>query len=609
MGTRSSRSSQASPRSGLPSLRDLLEARVAVPADVSPDGGTVLVGSNLTGTMQLYRLPVAGGNLEALTDLPEPVTGSFLPDGRRVLLEMDEGGNERTQLYLLDAEPGASPEPLVVDPDFIHRAPFVSADGALLAYSSNRRNGTDFDVYVRALAGGEERRVFAPGGFCEVAGFSPDSRWLAVVRLTERSGDNDLYLVDVESGEAVHASPHDDEAYFGAPAWLADSESFHFATNQARDTIGIARYDLGARSWEYVLESEWDLECYADRSGSQLLVEANEDGYSRLELRSPDTLAVQAEVPLPGRGVVYEPHFSRGGRRLAFNFTSPRIPGDVWVYDGDSGESTRLTRSPAAIDEQELVEPELHRFASFDGERIPVFLFRPQTDEPAPVVVTIHGGPEAQMRPIFSPLTQYFVSHGYVVAGPNVRGSTGYGKRFEHLDDVRLRLDSVRDLVALHDWLGGDPRVDASRTVLYGASYGGYMVLAGLAFHPDRWAAGLDVVGISSLVTFLENTAPWRRAFREREYGSLARDRDFLEEVSPITRVDDIRAPLFIVHGANDPRVPLGEAEQLYRALSERGVRCELLVYPDEGHGLGKLQNRLDAYPKAVAFLEEVLDG
>jgi dipeptidyl aminopeptidase/acylaminoacyl peptidase len=219
----------------------------------------------------------------------------------------------------------------------------------------------------------------------------------------------------------------------------------------------------------------------------------------------------------------------------------------------------------------------------------------------------IHGGPEAQLRPIFSPLAQYFVTNGYAVAAPNVRGSTGYGKRYEHLDDVRKRLDSVHDLAGLQDWLAGVEGVDARTAILYGGSYGGYMVLAGLAFQPERWAAGIEVVGISSLVTFLENTAAWRRYFREREYGSLEHDRDFLLEISPLTRVDEIRAPLFIIHGANDPRVPVGEARQIHSSLTGRGIPCELLVYEDEGHGLKRLPNRLEAYPRAVEFLERVL--
>ena len=256
-----------------------------------------------------------------------------------------------------------------------------------------------------------------------------------------------------------------------------------------------------------------------------------------------------------------------------------------------------------------FVEPTLHRFRSFDGEEIPVFLFMPKvvTDAPVPVIVNIHGGPEAQFRPTFNPVTQYLLHAGYAVVAPNVRGSSGYGKRFLHLDDGRKRLDSVRDLEALHAWLRTNPQIDHTRAALMGGSYGGYMVLAGLAFQPDLWAAGVDIVGISSLVTFLENTASWRRKFREREYGSLVHDRDFLLEASPITHVDRMRAPLLIIHGTNDPRVPLGEAEQIHRVLRATGVESKLLVYPDEGHGLAKLKNRLDAYPKVVAFLDRVL--
>ena len=188
-----------------------------------------------------------------------------------------------------------------------------------------------------------------------------------------------------------------------------------------------------------------------------------------------------------------------------------------------------------------------------------------------------------------------------------MRGSAGYGKRFEHLDDVRLRLDSVRDLAALHDWLSARREIDGSRAVLYGRSYGGYMVLAGLAFQPDRWAAGIEMVGISSLVTFLENTSAYRRAAREREYGSLAHDRDFLLEASPMTLIDAIRAPLFIQHGANDPRVPVTESRHIHGVLTEKGIRCELLVHEDEGHAIEKLGNRIEAFTRAVAFLDEVL--
>jgi dipeptidyl aminopeptidase/acylaminoacyl peptidase len=593
-----------------PSFRDLLEARSAVPLGFSPGGEWVLVGSTLTGTRELYRVPAAGGELEQLTDLGENAWGAYLPDGR-VLVSADEGGNERHQLYVL----GESLEPLVVEPDFMHLGPCASRDGALLAYACNRRNRVDFDVYVRELASGSERPVLERGGMCVPMGFSPDGGLLAVFRLTERTGDNELLLVDLARREVVEVAPHEDESLVGRPWWLPDGSAFFFATSVGRDVAGIARWRDGA--WEYVVQADWDLWCSLDGAGRRLLVETNEDGYSRLELRDPATLALLGEVPQPGRGVTsleadeVHPVQSPDGRLVAFPFTSSVLPGDVWVHDADAGGSRRLTKSPARFARDELVEPELHHFPSFDGESVPVFLWEPRGREGrAPVLVLVHGGPEAQERPLWSRSTgfvQYLVASGWAVAAPNVRGSTGYGKRYEHLDDGRLRLDSVRDLAALHGWLAGTGRFDTERAVLFGGSYGGYMTLAGLAFQPELWAAGISVVGISSFVTFLGNTAPWRRYYREREYGSLERDREFLVDASPLTHVDRIRAPLFLIHGANDPRVPLSEAEQLHAALRAKGVPCELLVYPDEGHGLKKVKNRLDAYPKALAFLESVL--
>jgi len=586
-------------------LRALLEMRQALPLSFSGDGSTLLVASNAPGTQQLFLLPARGGALTQLTEFDEPVNGQFLPDGR-ILLEMDERGNERTQLYVFEREP----EPLVVDPRFKHDTPRVSPDGTLLAYATNRRNGVDFDVVARTPAGGEER-VFEIGGYAAVDSVSPDGGWIAVEKLGDRSGDGDLFLFAPATGEVVHATPHEREAEWYSTAWLPDSSGFFAATNDGRDTFAIARFDIASARWRTVVESEWDLDCVADEAGRSLLVVANEDGYARLALHDPVTGAQREEVPLPGRGVVEHPIFSKDGSLLAFGFSRPTEPHDVWLYDLDARELTRLTTSPGDVDPATLVEPELHRYESFDGESIPVFLFEPAGDGPFPVVVTVHGGPEAQWRPWFSPsfapLTQYLVARGYAVAAPNVRGSSGYGKRYEHLDDVRLRLDSVRDLAALHAWLGARPEIDASRAVLYGRSYGGYMVLAGLAFQPELWAAGIEAVGISSLVTFLENTSDYRRAAREREYGSLARDRDFLVEASPATHIDAIRAPLFVQHGRNDPRVPVGESEHIHRVLTEKGIRCDLLIFENEGHLVEKLPNRIEMFSRAVAFLDEVL--
>ena len=264
-------------------------------------------------------------------------------------------------------------------------------------------------------------------------------------------------------------------------------------------------------------------------------------------------------------------------------------------------------QSRSQVPAAELVMPTHHRITSFDGESLSALLFRPRQPHstPTPVVVFMHGGPESQTQVAWNPIIQYLVGHGYAVVAPNVRGSSGYGKRFYSLDDRRLRLDSVRDMGAVHDWLASQ-ELDPKRAALYGGSYGGYMVLAGLSMQPEKWAAGVDVVGIASLVTFLENTSAYRRRRREHEYGYLDSDRDFLIEASPMTHIDKIRAPLMIIHGRNDPRVPVGEAEQIHAALRARGIKSELMIFEDEGHGLAKLANRLRAYPKVAAFLDRV---
>ncbi len=551
-----------------------MERRHATPLSFSPDGSELLVSSNLPGSNQLFVVP----GLRQLTHFEEAVSGQFLPDGR-LLIERDSGGNERTQLYVGD-------EPLVVDERFIHRTPHSA--GRTLAYTTNRRNGIDFDVVARDLESGEEQ-AFEFDGWVGVAAISADGRRIVAVRIGDRSGDTDLYLCDVDSGEATHLTPHDEPTEYTTPVFHGDEVLW--ATNEGRDTLAVGDVAL-----------EWDVTCFGDAAGRRLLLHVNEDGYSRLSLDGVD-------VPLPGRGVVASPVFSPDGAKLAYAFSTLTQPYDVYVYGVAAGSTERLTSVSDPVDG--LVEPTLHRFESFDGESVPVFLFLPEGDGPFPVVLTVHGGPEAQYHPEwhvnYAPLTQHLVSRGYAVAAPNVRGSSGYGKRYEHLDDVRLRMGSVRDLASLHEWLATRPEIDGSRAVVYGRSYGGFMVLAALAFQPELWAAGVESVGISSWVTFLENTSPYRRKAREREYGSLENDRDFLHELSPITHVDAIRVPLFIQHGANDPRVPLSESEEIARVLSEKGIRCELVVYPDEGHSIAKLSNRIDSFTRAAAFLDEVL--
>jgi dipeptidyl aminopeptidase/acylaminoacyl peptidase len=606
-------------------VRPYLEIRTASPSGFSPDGSRLLVSSNLPGTAQLYRLssdqlveaPLAPSELDQLTSLPEPVGGAYLPTDDRLLLATDAGGNERHQLYTLGADPAAPVrsvdelEPLVVDAEHIHRPGGLSRDGRLLAYATNRRNGTDFDVVVRDLTSGEEETVYAPGGWAGAAGFSPDAAVVAISELTERPGDNRVHLLERATGQLTELDRHPDApASVGSPGWYPGSRRFVYSSDVGREFSAVFRGSLDGVEPELVFDPGWDAGAAIDWHGRQLLVVWNEDGISRARLLDPETFETRVDVPLPGDGVASGWRFSRDGRYLAFGFSSSLVPGDAWRYDVDRGELLRLTSSPSDVDPAGFAEPDLVRFPSFDGESVPAFVFRPRGPARTgrlPVVVVLHGGPESQYRPSFAPLTQYLLARGFAVVAPNVRGSTGYGKRYEHLDDVEKRLDAVADLAALHDWIASTDDLDPDRCALYGGSYGGYLVLAGLAFQPERWAAGVDIVGISSLVTFLENTSPWRRKFREREYGSLEHDRELLVEASPITHIGRVRAPLFVIHGANDPRVPLSEAEQVSAVLRANGVRCELAVYEDEGHGLAKLANRIDAYPRVAAFLDEVL--
>jgi len=293
---------------------------------------------------------------------------------------------------------------------------------------------------------------------------------------------------------------------------------------------------------------------------------------------------------------------------MALTVTTDAANANVHVVDLDTGDAERWTHAPTAgIPASTFVESELVRYGSFDAREIPGFLSVPESvpDGGAPTIVDIHGGPESQRRPSFSAVKQYFLAHGYAVFEPNVRGSTGYGRSYAALDDVEKRMDSVADIEAAAAWLADRPEVDADRLIVKGASYGGFMTLAALTEYPDLWAAGIDIVGIANFVTFLENTGSWRRSLREAEYGSLADDRALLESISPINGIDRIEAPLFVLHGENDPRVPVGEAEQVAEAAAAAGVPVRTLLFDDEGHGISKRDNRIEAYSAIVEFLDD----
>ena len=578
------------------------------------DAGRILAGHDGSGSLQLVEL-APDGTVTPLTALPGPCSGRYLPGKRAVVVMHDQGGNERGQLSLLSLDPPpAEPvgldglEPLVRDERYIHQ--LIAVEPERLVYVTNRRNSVDFDVVVRSFADGAETVLYDAGGLVKSVAVAP-GRTDGVVALGSARPVSEQLLAfgsadEGAAGAIRELTGADEHAHYEDPQWRPDGRTLIVNSSRDREFVAVLQLDPTSGEWtELVADPGHDVRGRLSPDGRTLLAATNVDGAVRLSLHDAATGDRLRDVELPDEGWA-APAWSLDSSQIVLSFTSPVVPGDVLRVDVASGAVSTVASSTGPLEGETLVRPVSHLVPTPDGEQIPCFVYQgTQPQDPALVgssVLNIHGGPESQAYRAFSPVVQALVAAGHTVLVPNVRGSDGYGKRWVSLDDVRLRLDSVADLAALHAYL---PKLglDQDRAALYGGSYGGYMVLAGVAFQPELWAAGVDIVGMSSLVTFLENTSPYRRAVREREYGSLAEDRDFLEQASPLNRIDDIRAPLFVIHGANDPRVPLSEAEQLVAALTANGVECELLVYGDEGHGLARRVNRLDAYPKAVAFL------
>ncbi len=596
-----------------------LKIRAAYGATWSSDGSRVAFLTDITGVPQAWEVPsgAGGGWPEQLTFHEERVSGiRYSPTENRLLYGMDVGGNERTQLFLLGGSTGEVRD-LTRAPGAIHYSGGFSSDGKRIAFTATRRNGTDFDVFVQDLedsANGEPEAVWETAGYHTIAGWSPEGSFLIVSR-HHSNLNNDLYRLDLASGEATLLTPHVGDARFSGARVTPDGGSLFLATDRDGDFMRLARLDLSSLEIEYLTPDDWDVEeVELSRDGRWLAASRNVEGYSDFVFFNGRGRRIPGpEMP---RGILGGFEFSPDGARLAFTLTGPNRNPDVWVVDLPEGEPQRLTRSSTAgIPPRTFQRPEVVRYTSFDGRGIPALFYEPEeaastasldaSPQGAPVVINVHGGPESQSRPLFAPVTQYLLGQGYAVLSPNVRGSTGYGKAYTHLDDVYLRMDSVKDLAHAAHWLRDRGH---ERIAVMGGSYGGFMVLAALTEYPDLWTAGVDIVGIANMVTFLENTGSYRRALREPEYGSLERDREFLTSISPIHKAEEINAPLMVIHGKNDPRVPVGEAEQIVEKVRGNGGTVEYLLYEDEGHGLAKLENRLDAYPKIAAFLNRYLD-
>ncbi|WP_146657929.1 S9 family peptidase [Enhygromyxa salina] len=595
-------------------LRPYLDASRMRLAAVMPETDQILVLGRHGSTTQVMLVSKPGAEPRPLTSGLEPVVQATPLPGRpdELLFRRDIDGNEDHQLYHQNYLSGV--ETLLTDGVSRH-GPFrvVATPSPMVVLTGNARSEPDMDLYVSHKLGSDEL-----GAALSLAG-ELDGQWIAqAIRpdgaevllrrfwSVERSAIM-RYALNEGSLVALPDTANPDAAYLDA-RYLADG-SLLVLSDRGQDHVGLHVLDTQG-TWSQVTPSVgWDVESFAPLSGGRIAYAINEDGRSRLFLLDVAT-GTARELDLP-RGGVLTGLRAAGPDKLAFAAGSAVQPTDVYGLDVRRGDLTRWTQSPTGADPTGFVHPRLARVQSGDGVPLAVFIYSPPGPGPHPVLVWIHGGPEDQFRPEFSPIIQFFVSRGIAVLGPNIRGSDGYGRRFRGLDDGVLRGDAIEDVGAVLDWIAGEPTLDAARVGMVGGSYGGYVVLASLAAYADRLVAGCDMVGIANLVSFLENTRGYRRDLRRAEYGD-ERDpdvREVLQRLSPITNVEQIRAPLFVAHGANDPRVPVDEAEQIVAALREQGQEVWYMLAPTEGHGFRKAINRDTFYGLMATFFERHLLG
>ena len=609
------------PRDSTADLLPYENLRTAQFLDWHPTERRMLIRTRFSESTQVHEVAIPMGARTQLTFYKDPVSaGSYRP-GRsgQIVYALNEGGAENYQFFL--REPSGKARRFT-DGKSRHMGAKWSHDGKLLTYASNSRNGRDFDLYVAdPSTPGSERRLAELSGFWTPLDWSPDDTRILMI---EQLSANETYLhwIDVATGKVNTLIPRrpagSEQVTYRGGLWSKDGRSVFTTTDLDSEFLRLVRIDLANPGKPVALVSDisWDVEDFdLSDDGNMIAFSVNEDGISKIHVLD---LRTGKEAPAPGlpEGVVAEVEFRPGSHEIGLALSWARSPSDVYSYDVDSKRLERWTASEAGgLDPSSFSVPELIHYTSFDGRKIPAFVYRPSADRfpgTRPVHIDFHGGPEGQSRPNFLGSANYFINElGVVHIVPNVRGSTGYGKTFLKMDNGMLREDSVKDVGALLDWIAKQPGLDSKRVMVSGGSYGGYMVLASLVHYSDRLCCGWESVGISNFVTFLQNTSGYRQDLRRVEYGD-ERDpkmREHLEKIAPLNHVQKITRPLMVSQGANDPRVPLSESDQIVAALEGRGVPVWYLVGKDEGHGFQKKTNTDYQRAVLVRFMREFLLG
>lgn len=597
-----------------PDILRYLYIQTAMAPSLSPDGRQMAFITDVTGQRQLWVMDAAGGWPRQITFGSEGVrVHAWSPKGDWIFYSADRGGNEREAFYLISPDGTKERELLPPSGSFRQFGGF-SPDGSRIAYAATPEGSPTFDIHLLDLSTGADRLVLKGRLGLYVVSWSPKGTHV-VLHETRGEDANDVYLLDLGSGELTTLFKPEVASDYQSFAWKSDGSGFYVVTDQDREGAGLAWYDLGRRSLTWVETPDREVEQVdLDHDGRYLVWTTNEGGYSALHVRDlQQNRDLQAPKLPPG---IYGVRWAERAPVLALTVNGPQIAGDIWTWDPRTGKdgtgAKRATwSSMAGLDPQSFVVPEALDFPASDGVTLHGLLYLPKGSEgkKPPVLLGVHGGPSAQARPGFSPVFQYLLSRGIAVFDLNFRGSTGFGKTFSRLDNGRLRPDAVRDMGEALDFLQKDGRVDASRAAVMGGSYGGYMTFAALTAFPDRFRSGVSFVGVSNWVTALEGASPQLKASDRIEYGNIddPKDRAFFEEISPIHQVARVKAPLMVLHGSNDPRDPATESDAFVEGVRQHGGEVEYLRFPDEGHGIRKLANRVAAYRRVAAFLERTL--
>ncbi|HVF66228.1 MAG TPA: S9 family peptidase [Pyrinomonadaceae bacterium] len=582
----------------------------------SSDESQILFHSNKTGIFNVYTVPVSGGAAKQLTSSTKESTYavSYLPTDSRFIYTYDRGGNENSHLYVREAD-GTERD---LTPGEKTKANFLgwAFDRKSFFYSTNERDPRFFDIYEMALADFKPRLVYKDEAGLQLGDISNDKRYLAFQKNGASPADSDVYVYDASTKELKNITAHTGDVANSPETFDPQSKSLYLLSDSGAEFKYVARYDLASGKTEAVEKAPWDvMYTYFSRGGKYRVTAVNQDARTVIRVDDVKTGKPVALPKLPNADITGV-QISPSEKLMAFYLNGDRSPSNLYVYDFATKKATKLTDSlNPEINPADLVDSEVVRFKSFDGVQIPSILLKPHGADAAhkaPALLLIHGGPGGQTRTGYSAITQYLVNHGYVVLGVNNRGSSGYGKTFFTSDDGKHGREPLWDCVEAKKYLQTLPYVDGQRVGIMGGSYGGYMVLAALAFKPEEFAVGVDLFGVSNWVRTLQSIPPYWEPIRKslyREIGDPSTQLDFLRETSPLFHADKIVRPLIVLQGANDPRVIKPESDEIVENIRKRNGTVEYVVFDNEGHGFTKKANEIRAYKAILDFLDKHLKG